>query len=241
MTTPSLPRAGQPVDFDTVAGVYDSVFAAHIAEHYLRRRSRYIVGLASGGAAGATALDVGAGTGVLAERLAGLGLEVVALDPFPGMLDQLRRRRPDLRAVQADGDAIPFPDDTFDLTYCVAVMHHIADPDRVRATIAEMVRVTRPGGKILVWDHNPLNPYWPLLMRRVPQDNGTERLIPLVEIVAGMRGGGAEIVRAERLGLIPEFVPGRLLRAAAAVERAVEATPGLRRFCAHNVVVAGKP
>ncbi len=235
MSTPTLPRPGQPVDFDTVAGVYDSVFPVHVAEHYLHRRSRYIRDLAG---AGAAALDVGAGTGVLAERLAGLGLDVVALDPFPEMLAQLRRRRPDIRTVEAAGDAIPFPDGTFDLTYCVAVMHHIAAPALVRATLAEMVRVTRPGGKIVVWDHNPLNPYWPLLMRRVPQDNGSERLIPLAELVAGLRGEGAAILRAERLGLIPEFLPERLLPAAAVIERLVEAIPGLRNLCAHNVVVA---
>ena len=58
----------------------------------------------------------------------------------------------------AHGDDIPFPDDAFDLTYSVAVMHHIAEPPLVRRTLAEMVRVTRPGGRILVWDHNPLNP-----------------------------------------------------------------------------------
>jgi hypothetical protein len=40
---------------------------------------------------------------------------------------------------------------------------------------------------------------------------------------------------------MPEFVPRRLLGFAAAIERCVELTPGLRRFCSHNVVLAGKP
>jgi hypothetical protein len=39
---------------------------------------------------------------------------------------------------------------------------------------------------------------------------------------------------------MPEFVPRRLLGPAAVIERTVEATPGLRRFCAHNVVLAIK-
>ena len=59
----------------------------------------------------------------------------------------------------------------------VATFHHIADPGDVRVTLAEMVRVARPGGRILVWDHNPRNPYWGRLMARVPQDTGEERLI----------------------------------------------------------------
>ena len=234
----TAPRTVEQTNFDAIAGIYDAVFPPHIIEHYLRRRASYVLRHAA--AQGQSALDVGAGTGLLAERLSDLGLGVVALDPFPQMLGQLRRRRPDIETVVAHGDDIPFPDDVFDLTYSVAVMHHIAEPAQVRRTLAEMIRVTRPGGRILVWDHNPLNPYWSLLMRRVPQDTGTERLVPLPELVAGLQDAGADTVRTERLGLMPDFVPRWLLGPAAAVERAVEATPGLRCFCAHNVVLAFK-
>jgi SAM-dependent methyltransferase len=226
-----------PVDFDVIAGIYDGVFPPHIQEHYLARRTRYLLRQARGNAA----LDVGAGTGVLAERLHDFGLAVVALDPFPQMLAQLQRRRSDIPVVVAQGDDIPYPDNAFDLTYSVAVMHHIAEPGLVQRTLAEMVRVTRPGGRIVVWDHNPLNVYWPLLMRRVPQDNGAERLVPMRELVSDLRAVGATVLRAERSGLMPEFVPRRLLGIAATIERAVEITPGLHHLCAHNVGVATKP
>jgi len=228
--------ADKPTDFDAIADIYDGVFPTHVQEHYLQRRVRYI----RQHAPAATAIDVGAGTGVLAERLADAGIDVVALDPFPGMLEQLRRRRPGVQTVVAHGEAIPFQDDSFDLAYSVAVMHHIADPDKVRRTLAEMVRVTRPGGRILIWDHNPRNPYWPNLMKRVPQDVGSERLAPMEELVTGLIDAGASIERAERLGMMPEFVPQALLPLAALLERGVEATPGLRSYCAHNVVVATK-
>src|SRR5215208_772446 len=234
----ATPRSAEQTNFDAIAGIYDSVFPPHIVEHYMQRRTCYMLRHAA--AVGQSALDVGAGTGLLAERLSDLGLGVVALDPFPQMLGQLQQRRPAIETLVAHGDDIPLPDATFDLTYSVAVMHHIAEPTRVRRTLSEMVRVTRPGGRILVWDHNPLNPYWSLLMRRVPQDTGAERLVPLPELVAGLQDAGADVVCTERLGLMPDFVPRRLLGPAAAVERAVEATPGLRRFCAHNVVLAIK-
>lgn len=226
----------EQVDFDTIAGVYDSVFAPHVTEHYLRRRAEYVARHAPGN----SVLDVGAGTGLLAERLSDRGMRVVALDPFPRMLEQLRRRRPQIETVVATGDHLPFSDDTFDLTLSVAVMHHIAEPHLVRRTIAEMVRVTRSRGRILIWDHNPLNPYWPLLMKRVPQDNGNERLIPLHELATDLEASGAAILRAERLGLMPEFTPRPLLPVAAALERAVETIPGLRLLCSHNVVLAAK-
>jgi SAM-dependent methyltransferase len=156
------------------------------------------------------------------------------------MLEQLRQRHPAFPAVVAGGESLPFPDDQFALTYCVAVMHHVAAPDAVRQTLMEMARVTRPGGHVIIWDHNPRNPYWPMLMRRVPQDTGAERLIPEEEIHAGLSLGGATVIASDQLGLVPDFAPRRLIGIAAGVERLVESIPGLRRLCAHNVVLAVK-
>jgi SAM-dependent methyltransferase len=49
----------------------------------------------------------------------------------------------DFGRVQADGENLPFDDDTFDATYCVATLHHALDLPKM---VAEMARVTRPGG-----------------------------------------------------------------------------------------------
>ena len=157
------------------------------------------------------------------------------------MLAVLRRNAPDVTAVHGSGTALPFADDSFDLVLSVAVMHHVADPADVARTLAEMVRVSRPGGTVVHWDHNPLNPYWRHLMARVPQDTGEERLVGEDEVLRGLRAGGAEIVRSTQLGFVPDFVPPRGLAAAAAAERLLERTPGIRRLAAHNVIVASKP
>jgi SAM-dependent methyltransferase len=237
-TLPAPPVAPGQTDFDQIAHEYDDSLPGHVVAHYLAKRLAFIRQHAPP-VAGPT-LDVGCGTGLLAERVAAAGYAVVAVDPFRGMLAQFHRRRPAFPVAQAGGEALPFPDCTFALVYCIAVMHHVADPLAVRRTLLEMARVTKPGGRILVWDHNPLNPYWPLLMRRVPQDTGAERLIPAGEIVAGLRAGGACILQTAQLGLVPDFTPSPLLPAAALAERLVERTPGLRRLCAHNVVLAEK-
>ena len=39
---------------------------------------------------------------------------------------------------------------------------------------------------MLVWDHNPRNPYWRRLMAKVPQDDGSERLVPEAEVARGL-------------------------------------------------------
>jgi SAM-dependent methyltransferase len=222
--------------FDAVAGEYDASLPEHVVEHYLSKRTRFILDNCPRG----RALDVGCGTGALAERLAAAGYHVVGVDPSTRMLDVLRDRAPAVEAVQASGGELPFDDGSFDLALTVATLHHVADSGAVRTTLHEMVRVVRPGGRLLVWDHNPRNPYWPYLMRRVPQDRGDERLIPQDEILGGLEEAGARPVLVAETGLVPDFTPRRALGLAAALERATERTPLLRRFCAHNVVLAEK-
>jgi ubiquinone/menaquinone biosynthesis C-methylase UbiE len=222
--------------FDDIATEYDVALPAHVVEHYLRKRTAYVVAHCPRG----DGLDVGCGTGVLAERLAQAGYQMWGVDPSAGMLEVLRRRAPDVQATVASGTSLPFDSDRFDLVLTVAVMHHIAAPDAVRETLGEMVRVLRPGGRLIVWDHNPRNPYWKSLMSRVPQDTGEERLIPEAEVLGGLRAAGARVLSSDQLGFVPEFVPPRALARAARGERGVERVPGLRRLCAHNVVLATK-
>jgi ubiquinone/menaquinone biosynthesis C-methylase UbiE len=222
--------------FDQIAEAYDHSLPPHVVEHYLEKRSRFIQQHCPIG----TALDVGCGTGLLAGRLADAGYEVSGVDPSDGMLAVLQARRPEIRTQQASGTALPFADDTFDVVLSVAVLHHIAEAEAVRRTLSEMVRVAKPSGRVLVWDHNPRNPYWKSLMARVPQDTGDERLVGEHELITGLRESGAEILVSAQLGMVPDFIPQRALGLAAAAERTVERIPLLRRLCAHNVILAAK-
>ena len=227
----------QHAHFDQIADEYDESLPPHVVDHYLDKRVAYIRELMPTG----KVLDVGCGTGVVAGRLADAGYDVTGVDPSAGMLAYVEEHAPGVTAAEGSATALPFDDGEFDLTMCVAVMHHIAEPEAVHKSLGEMVRVTRPGGLVLVWDHNPRNPYWKHLMARVPQDDGTERLIPEAEILKGLTDGGAVIKSSLPSGFFPDFVPPRVLSFAAGAERVVEKTPGLRRLCAHNVVVAHRP
>lgn len=224
-------------DFDTVADDYDGSLPSHVLDHYLDRREAYIRAHVP---SGSKLLDVGCGTGVLASRLARDGYEVTGADPFAGMLEHMRQREPRVTAVHTPGQHMPFEDNTFDLTYCVAVMHHVADPKDVHDTLVEMVRVTKPCGYILVWDHNPRNPYWPYLMKRVPQDTGAERLVPAQEVLDGLKDGGATPVEVQTLGLMPDFTPPFLTGVVGGIEQIAERVPVLNRYCAHNVILSRK-
>lgn len=221
--------------YDEVAPDYDQSLPAHIVEHYLRRRIDLIRACCSSG----RLLDVGCGTGRLAARLVQTGYDVVGLDASPGML-RIMAANGRGKPVGGHGDALPFPDDSFDVVVSVATLHHIAEASRVAATISEMYRVVRPHGAVVIWDHNPLNPYWPSLMARVPQDSGEERLIPLEEIMGTVSKLRAKSIEVRRMGFTPEFIPPRLLRIWTILESMAERVPLLRNLAAHNVVVARK-
>jgi ubiquinone/menaquinone biosynthesis C-methylase UbiE len=96
------------------------------------------------------ALDVGTGAGALALALAPRVREVVGLDPVPELLELARQRAlPNTQFVAGDGTALPIPDGDFDLAGTHRTLHHVAEPERV---VAELARVTRPGGRVLVVD-----------------------------------------------------------------------------------------
>jgi ubiquinone/menaquinone biosynthesis C-methylase UbiE len=96
------------------------------------------------------AIDVGTGAGALAFALAPLVREVVGVDPVPELLALAQARAlPNTRFVEGDGEALRFPTAEFGLSGTHRTLHHVARPERV---VAELARVTRPGGHVLVVD-----------------------------------------------------------------------------------------
>jgi SAM-dependent methyltransferase len=94
-------------------------------------------------------LDLGAGTGKLTTRLVERGLDVVAVDPIPDMLEVLRSSLPETRALLGTAEEIPLEDNSVDAVV-VAQAWHWVDPERA---IPEVARVLRPGGRLgLVWN-----------------------------------------------------------------------------------------
>jgi SAM-dependent methyltransferase len=126
--------------------LYGSSFGAAAAA-YAEHRPDYAqaaVRWALEPAPGPRVLDLGAGTGKLTAALVALGAEVIAVEPDPAMLTELRRALPAVRALPGSAEAVPLPDGSVDAVLSGNAMHWfdmaVAGP--------EIARVLAPGGTL---------------------------------------------------------------------------------------------
>ncbi len=99
-------------------------------------------------------LDVGCGIGTYVRRFRRYSDDVHGIEVEPDRVAQASAELPNI--VTAVGEALPYPDDHFDLVFSNEVIEHVDDD---RTTAAEMVRVAKPGGTIVVFAPNRLYPF----------------------------------------------------------------------------------
>jgi SAM-dependent methyltransferase len=144
------------------------------------------------------AIDVGTGTGALAFALAPLVAEVVAVDQSRELLDEARRRAgpfPRITFVEGDATALDIVTGSFDLAGCARTLHHV---HRSELVVAELARVTRLGGHVLLIDQ--IAPTDPLLAVEVDRferarDTTHARLLPDTDVRALLEANGLTVIR----------------------------------------------
>jgi SAM-dependent methyltransferase len=118
------------------------------------------------GFAGKTVLDVGCGVGNDLSRFARGGADVTGIDIAPHAIELARRnfeqRKLSGQFLVMDGEAMAFPDNSFDLVYCHTVLHFTPEPERM---IAEIHRVLKPGGQAILMIVNRRS--WLFFMHRI--------------------------------------------------------------------------
>jgi SAM-dependent methyltransferase len=129
------------------------------------------------------ALDTGTGAGTLALALAPLVREVVGVDVVPELLERARAGAPpNVTFVEADATKLPFEAGSFDLSCSRRTLHHIARPE---LAVAELVRVTAPGGHVFVDDQvAPVDPLAALELDRFERarDPSHTRTLPDIDL-----------------------------------------------------------
>jgi SAM-dependent methyltransferase len=170
---------------------------------------------------GALMLDVGGGPGFFQSAFEASGAAYIAVDADAGEM-RLHGRSPSSRTVQADGRLLPFATASFDVTYSSNVAEHVDEPWRMAD---EMVRVTRPGGTVVLsytlwwgpWGGHETSP-WHLLggeraarryrrrMGHEPKNRFGSSLFPIT-LAEGERWARRQR-RAELLAVVPRYFPG---------------------------------
>src|SRR5262244_3840136 len=138
--------------FDKVADRYDLLNDA--SSLGMDRRWRRVVARAVGAGPGQLVLDLAAGTGTSSRAFTAAGARCVACDFSLGML-RAGARKPAARVSFVAGDAlaVPFRDQSFDAVTISFGLRNVVDPD---AALAEMLRVTRPGGRLVICEFGHL-------------------------------------------------------------------------------------
>lgn len=143
--------------------------------------------------AGRDVLECGVGTGLLLERIAAFAQSAKGIDLSPGMLERARQRGLEVR--EASVTALPFVDGSFDVACSFKVLAHVPAIGRA---LAEMARVTRPGGVVLAEFYNPIS------LRGI-----VKRLGPAAKVSHATRES-AVFTRFDAPWIIPRLLPPSL-------------------------------
>ena len=147
-------KLAQVLYHDFEAGTYDEKWSISFDQRCIDyARDRFVAVAGTGGWPYRKALEIGAGTGFFSLNLRQAGVldEVHVTDISPGMVAAAERNANllgfDIEGCVADAELLPYDDATFDLVVGHAVIHHLPD---VEKAFREMVRVLRPGGRVVI-------------------------------------------------------------------------------------------
>lgn len=177
---------------------------------------------------GMNILEVGAGTGIHGLRLRALapGIHYTGMDLSPEMIDIARRRLgPDVNLFTGPAESLPFDDEHFDGVFCCATLHHLADRPK---GLAEMIRVLKPGGSLVMSEPNPVNPLNIRQWMFIPAERG-QLDIRTHRIRGWLKDAGARLVFVQPMNYTPPG-PEKLAPLLNNVDRTLARVPVLRRI-----------
>jgi SAM-dependent methyltransferase len=209
-------RSAGGTDFDDWKDSYSQAieravpFISEDHDFFVRTKADELLRLVArrlGPPAAIRALDVGCGLGLMHRHLAPRLGRLEGADVAEASLERARADNPTVGYAAYDGERLPFADGSTDLTFAVGVVHHVPPP-RWAPFVAELGRVTRPGGLVAIVDPNPLNPLCRPVASRCEFDRDANfvRARRLRRIAAG---AGLKDLEVRYILFVPFDVPAR--------------------------------
>ena len=124
-----------------------------MAKEFSRTRAKFwdeLAFLSEHATPGMRVLDIGCGNGRLYPILKKRQVEYTGVDNSEGLLDEARQLHPEANFVLGDATALPFPDNSFDIAYSFAAIHHIPSRALRHKFIAEVSRILHPGNTFVI-------------------------------------------------------------------------------------------
>jgi SAM-dependent methyltransferase len=148
-------------------------------------------------------LDVGCGHGFVHPALTAAGHDVTGVEIAEQVLAIARHANPEVRYLPYDGNVLPFADGIFDVVMAMCVVHHVPVPQWEKF-MCELGRVVRPGGLVVIFEHNPLNPVVRYLFRHRfdGMDKGATMIGPR-QLSRLLRGAGCPGAKTDYIFFTP--------------------------------------
>lgn len=245
-------RAGSERDyFDELVEATGESWWGHgtrAGKHRLARRGQIVAACLPLGP-GYSVLEIGAGAGALtlAVLAAGPAARLTVTDVSPRSLEALKQRAAQYANLQyevQDGVALTYADRSFDAVIGNSILHHLS-PQRC---LGELFRVLRPGGSLLFFEPNQLNPQVAfektlgrLLMAKAIEVSPTERTFSRWTYARYLRDSGFGSVRVKPFDFVHPITPRMAVGLVDALGRFVEHVPVLREISGSLLLQAKRP
>lgn len=149
-------------------------FAGQSHDFYLRVKADHFADAvnASYGDNRVEVLDVGCGHGLMHRHMLerkDVRLGITGIDTAATVIEEAKRLNPGVSYSAYDGKHLPYADHSFDIATATCVMHHVP-PAQWSEFMRQMYRVVRPGGKVIIYEHNPFNPATQWIVNSCPID-----------------------------------------------------------------------
>jgi len=213
--------------FDAYRNTYEGLVSDSIAfsglkhDFFLIAKVRFLAHLFAerfGAGYRPSLLDVGCGVGRMHPLLMPVVGDLAGSDVSAEAIDRAKADNPGVDYRVGQAGPLPFADASFEVTTAVCVVHHVQPPAR-DGFLAEMRRVTRPGGLVILIEHNPWNPLTRLAVARCPFDHDAV-LLSARHARHLLAKAGLAAVESRHFLVLPTAAP-----AAGRIERGLERIP----------------